>query len=313
MGISARAFLIHSLLFLATVLTLTLAGVQWLNKNPFELENFSLGVGYALLITVFLGAHEFGHYFAAKAHGVETTLPYFLPFPSFLNIAPFGTFGAVIRIKSPLNSRRTLLDIGAAGPIAGFVVSVATLIVGFLTLPPIGYLYAIHPEYAKMASLPAEGLTFGSSALYWVLERTIPPSGSFVPPMNEIYHYPFLCAGWFGLFVTGLNLIPVGQLDGGHVAYALFNERYHRIGQSFLILLMVLGTLGLLPFFGFAVRAGWTGWLLWAIILAFMMQNSRLRHPALHDDTELTPARIAVGWACIVIFFLTFMPIPVSE
>ena len=136
MALRIKSLIVHLSLFFATFVTVTLAGVQWLNKDPFELANLPYGLEYGCLILLFLSAHEFGHYFAARAHKVETTLPYFLPFPAFLGIAPFGTFGAVIKVKSGLDSRRALFDIGAAGPISGFVVCIVMLVIGFRTLPP---------------------------------------------------------------------------------------------------------------------------------------------------------------------------------
>src|SRR5262249_53972272 len=156
----------------------------------------------------------------------DVTLPFFIPVPPF-TINPFGTMGAVIRIKSPWTSKRSLFDIGIAGPLAGLIVTIIILAVGMATLPGKEYLYTVHPDYRTMAKLPSDGFTLGSSLFFsWV--RHLAPHGAFVPPMNEIYHYPFLCVGWFGLFVTALNLIPVGQLDGGHILYALVGQ--HRQG-----------------------------------------------------------------------------------
>jgi membrane-associated protease RseP (regulator of RpoE activity) len=309
---SVREYLLHTLLFFLSFLTTAIAGVAWLNKNPLELTNFPYGITYGLLILLMLASHEFGHYWAARYHKVDTTLPYFLPFPSFLGLFPFGTLGAVIRIRSRIPSRRTIFDIAAAGPIAGFIVSVGILIYGFLSLPPIEYLFTIHPEYQNMASIPTEGLTFGSTLLYSILSSVFAPAGAFVPPMNEIYHYPYLCVGWFGLFVTAMNLIPVGQLDGGHLSYAMFGNNYHKIAQVSLIALVVLGTAGFLPLIGIPVEFGWTGWLFWALILVFFMRSTRLRRPQLEDETALDARRMMVGWACIIIFLLSFSLTPIT-
>ncbi len=290
-----------------------LAGVQWLNRNPFDLSNISLGLTYAILIMLMLAAHEFGHYFAAKVHKVGATLPFFLPFPSFLLIAPFGTLGAVIRLKTPISSRKVIFDIGAAGPIAGFVVTMAILIIGFRTLPAIEYLYAIHPEYAQMATIPKAGLTFGGTLFYSAVASLFAPSGAFVPPMNEIYHYPFLCVGWFGMFVTALNLIPIAQLDGGHISYAMFGNRYHTIAQSALVGLVLIGSLGLLPYLNIPFEYGWPGWLFWALILIFFLRSPRLRRAPVEDETPLDGWRMAIGWLCVIIFIGSFSLSPFLE
>jgi membrane-associated protease RseP (regulator of RpoE activity) len=312
MPITFRSLVIHGSLFVLTFLTVTLAGVQWMNISPFALEHFALGLPYGILITGFLFSHEMGHYLMARYHRVSSTLPYFLPFPAFLGLQPFGTFGAVIRISSPITSRKALFDIGVAGPIAGFAVSLVTLIVGFRMLPPLEYLYSIHPEYMAMPSIPETGMRFGESALYMLLAKTLPPAGAFVPPMNEMYHYPFLCAGWFGLFVTAMNLLPVGQLDGGHIARVLFPRTYHRIGQATLLLLMVLGTVGALPLIGIETGFGWLGWLFWALVLALLLSRGRFATQELPDE-EIGVWRVALGWLCVVILFLSFIPVPIIE
>ena len=192
---------------------------------------------YSILLLAVLGSHELGHYLAARIHNVESTLPYFLPFPPHYGLMPFGTLGAVIRIRSEIRTRRALFDIGVSGPIAGFTTTLVILAIGFATLPNMEYLYGIHPQYRTMTSLPTGGLTFGSSLGYSIMAFLFAPTGAFVPPMNEIYHYPFLCVGWFGLFLTALNLIPVAQLDGGHILKASIGNRAHPIEVAALILL----------------------------------------------------------------------------
>jgi membrane-associated protease RseP (regulator of RpoE activity) len=290
----------------------TFAGVQWLNKDPFELDSFSLGLTYGWLIIAFLGAHEMGHYIAARIHGVETTLPFFIPFPPFFGFMPFGTLGAVIRIKSELRDRKTLFDVGSAGPISGFIVCVLIMIWGMTHLPSIEYLYSIHPEYRTLAQLPTEGLTFGKPLLYKTMEMLAAPSSSFLPPMNEVYHYPFLCVGWFGAFVTALNLLPVGQLDGGHVAYAMFGSVSHRLSQAVLVVLVLLGTAGIFPLLGIQFAYGWAGWLMWSVVLAVLLRSKRFRHPPLDDIQELGTIRECIGWLCWLIFIVSFTIVPVS-
>jgi membrane-associated protease RseP (regulator of RpoE activity) len=306
-----KSYLLHSGLFFLTFLTTALAGVQWLNKNFLELNNFPDGIPYALLILFMLASHEFGHYTAARLHHVKATLPYFIPFPSFFGlIIPFGTLGAVIKLQSPVPSRKVLFDIGAAGPIAGFVASMIILAVGFRTLPSIDYLYSIHPEYAQMSSIPETGLTFGRTLFFSLFAWLFAPAGAFIPPMNEIYHYPFLCVGWFGMLVTAMNLLPIGQLDGGHISYAMFGRRYHVIAQTALIFLIVAGTAGFLPLFNIPFAYGWTGWLFWALILAFFMRRYALNRPPVPDETPLDGVRVALGWLSILILIGSFSLTP---
>jgi membrane-associated protease RseP (regulator of RpoE activity) len=307
-----KQYTIHAVLFLLTFLTTTLAGVAWLQKDPFELSNFQSGVTYAALILLMLGAHEFGHYFAARYHGVETTLPFFIPFPPLLLINQFGTMGAVIKLRSTIPSRKVLFDIGAAGPIAGFVVTAAILAVGFRTLPSQEYLYSIHPEYALLPAIPEGGLSFGDTLFLAVFRQLFAPAGAFIPPLNEIYHYPLLCVGWFGMLVTAMNLIPIGQLDGGHISYALFGNLYHTIAQIFLVLLVALGLAGLLPAIGIEFHYGWFGWFIWAMILIFMIRTFRMHRSPLDDNTPLDPVRKALGWFCILIFVGCFSLVPIT-
>lgn len=308
-----RTIAVHVGLFLLTFLTATFAGVAWLNRDPLELANFPAGLLYAVLILVMLLSHEMGHYLAARHHGVDATLPYFIPFPSFFfGIFPFGTLGAVIQLRSPVQNRRALLDIGVAGPIAGFVVSVLYLVIGFLTLPPIEYLYTIHPEYVGLHQIPAEGLTFGKTLLYAGLEVMLPAPGAFVPPMNEIYHYPFLCVGWFGLFVTAMNLIPVGQLDGGHIMRAMFGGKALWIGRGVMIVMAVFGALGFLPLLGMTDEWGWSGWLFWALVLFFMFERRRRGTMLLPDETPLDQGRTLLGWVAVWMLVVGFSLAPFS-
>ena len=307
------SILLHVGLFLFTFFTTTIAGVQWLNLDPYDLNNFSTGIPFSASILFILSCHEFGHYFAARHHGVDTTLPFFLPFPSigeFSMLNPFGTLGAVIRLRSGLYSRRMLFDIGSAGPLAGFIVGLAILITGFLTLPAKEYLYTIHPEYAQLTQIPEGGWTFGHTLIYDGVGALFAPAGAFIPPMNELYHYPFLCVGWFGLLVTAINLIPVGQLDGGHIVYAMFGTGYHRIAQTALVLLTLFGLAGFLPLLGVPFAYGYTGWLFWAFLLIFFNRILKLNRQPLADETPLDARRMAFGWACILIFIGSFSVTP---
>jgi membrane-associated protease RseP (regulator of RpoE activity) len=325
--------LFHFGLFLLTFFTTTIAGVLWLNLDPFELSNFYLGIPYSASILFILSCHEFGHYFASRYHNVEATLPYFIPFPPvpellqlFLN---FGTFGAVIRTKSVIPSKKALFDIGAAGPIAGFIASLLVLVYGLTHLPSREFIIAIHPDYnfVKNASASAQGmqLIFGNTILFSGLKDILTnPSIHFVPPMSEIYHYPFLCAGWFGLFVTALNLIPIGQFDGGHIIYAMFGNFHKIIARSSLYALLLLSAPALsdtllrmlfelvykrdigqiVPF----AQYSWSAWFVWALIAIYVV---KLYHPSVTDEEPLDAKRMAIGWICMVIFIVSFSLNPI--
>jgi membrane-associated protease RseP (regulator of RpoE activity) len=310
-------YYLHITLFILTVFTTTLAGVFWLNKEPFNLDNFRYGLPYAISILAILSAHEFGHYFAARFHGVSTTLPFYIPFPPFIpwgsmgviQLNPFGTMGAVIRIRTPLQSKKVLFDVGIAGPLAGLVVTFVVLAYGIISMPDIDYLYSIHPEYLYRGGIPTDGLTFGNSLFFWGMMKFASLRG-FVPPMNEIYHYPYLCAGWFGLFVTALNLLPVGQLDGGHILYALIGDKQKYAAWFFFSLLVLFGLASALPLLGFKVQIGTTGWILWAFILYFLI---KVEHPPIYDIEPLGRGRVILGWLTMIFFLFIFPPVPMFE
>lgn len=316
-------FLINIVLFILTFFTASVAGVQWIGKDPFELENLQYGFQYAFAILFVLGTHEFGHYFAARFHNVKVTLPFFLPFPPLLFFINFGTLGAVIRTRSVVPSRKAMFDIGIAGPLAGFVACLLVLAYGFLTLPGPEFILAIHPNYDfAINALPdSQGLPleFGQTILFSALSTLLTDPSQFVPPMSEIYHYPFLCVGWFGLFVTAMNLIPIGQFDGGHIVYTMFGDKHQRIARIAFYSLLVLGvpsvldsilrTVGsyvmdhppgqIIPF----AQYSWSGWFLWAMISYYLV---KLYHPPVPDETPLDPIRMQIGWFSIVIFILCF-------
>jgi hypothetical protein len=323
---------VHVLLFIATFASAMMAGTAWIGQNPLEITNWLYGFTYAALLMAFLTAHEFGHYIAARIHKVDATLPYFIPLPiPFASM--FGTLGAYIRTRGMIPNRKALFDIGVAGPIAGFIVCLAILIIGLITLPSAEYLYSIHPEYRVYGTqIPEWGIYFGDTLLLPFLAKIFAPQGAFLPPLNEIYHYPFLCVGWFGMFVTSLNLLPMGQLDGGHIIYAMFGEQQRRISRiawwlmlslglgSFLgwfyeqivvespneiytaIQMMVVPGLLWLKMHAGWVYNGWSGWIFWAIITRFFM---KLNHPEIKGE-NLGIGRMLVGWAAIIIFILTF-------
>ncbi len=307
-----QKYWLHIILFLATLFTTTVAGYEWVRgfSNKTEFSELIYGLPYSLSILFVLGSHEFGHYFAAKIHKVKATLPFFIPFPSIFGFLNFGTLGAVIKIKSPIPSKKALFDIGVAGPIAGFIASVILIMYGFTHLPGKEYLLWIHPDY----DLPTYGknglaLVFGDSLLFSFLREVFTSSKDFVPPMSEIYHYPYLCVGWFGFFVTAMNLIPVGQLDGGHIIYALFGEKkQYAISSVAMIFLIVFGVLGILiTYLSLPLNIGWSGWLFWAVILFFVI---KVKHPPIYDDALLDRKRRIIGYLTIAIFIVCFIPAP---
>lgn len=305
---TTKQIITHSTLFIVTFFTTTVAGVSWLNLDPFDLNNFTAGLPYSLSILFILTCHEFGHYFAARYHGVSATLPYYIPSPSLPGFLNFGTFGAVIRTKSPIPSKRVMFDIGVAGPIAGFVATVGVLLYGFTHLPGKEFILQIHPDYFMGIQQQGVALEFGSSILYKFFSLTLTdPTREFIPPMTEMYHYPYLITGWFGLFVTAMNLIPVGQLDGGHLSYAMFGERHKIISRIAFGILLAMGIIGWLPEFGVDNAYGWSGWLFWALILFFFV---KLYHPPVDDETALDPNRQLLGWVTFGILILSFTPMP---
>lgn len=247
---------LHALLFLITLATTVHAGGILVGR-VLAYEDLGAwwfvpdGLRFAVSLLLFLSVHEFGHYFAARAHGVDVSLPYYIPLP-FVGI---GTLGAVIRIRQPVPSLKVLFDIGAAGPLAGFVAALGLLIFAFATLPPPEMVFdlpgheALKQHVEQFGTYPdvrpeSEGeitLVVGRTLLYVILSQFVADA----PPMYELYHYPLLFAGWLGLFFTALNLLPVGQLDGGHILYALFGRKWHgRLARMFVTLLLVSGAIG---------------------------------------------------------------------
>lgn len=271
----------HVLLFAATFATATVANayVQGIDLGANPLGVLA-GLPYAITLMAILLAHEFGHYLLARAHAVDTTLPFFIPAPPSLFF--IGTFGAFIRMRSLPRSRQALFDIGAAGPWVGIAVAVPALIVGLRL-----------SEVKLTGGSDDVGMYLGDSLLFrgltWLALGT---SGDDV----TIVLHPIALAGWLGLLVTAINLMPVGQLDGGHVVYAALGERWHHwISLGTVAALLVLGVSGV------------SSWLFWAALLAAL----GLRHPRLPDpDTGLGRRRRWGAVATLLLFVLTFMPEP---
>jgi membrane-associated protease RseP (regulator of RpoE activity) len=321
---------LHILLFVATLFCTTWAGTFWLGK-PADMHGgaaafigeLKAGLPFSLSLLAFLSVHEFGHYFSTIAHRIRATLPYYIPVPPLPFMLNIGTMGAVIKIREPFPDEESLLDTGAAGPLAGFVVACGLLIYGCLNLPPAEYIFSIHPEYLANGAVPypppPETLYLGKNLLFILIEAIFAPKG--LPPMSEMYHYPYLFAGWLGCLVTSLNLLPVGQLDGGHVVYALFGRRGHeRSARVFLIFITILGfpsfSAGIAELFTPGAAASlpplllqwsWPGWMLWAFILTRFLGT---RHPSIRHPHRLSKRRRIAGWLCIAVFVLTFTPVP---
>lgn len=296
----------HIALFLITFTIVFITGAATIiNREITGLWDWWIGFQYAFALMAILTAHEFGHYFAARYHGLKVTLPYFLPgilippwiIPGFggTTIMP-GTFGAFIRIKSPIETRKQLMDVGAAGPIAGFVVCLIVLILGFVFIPPNDYAYQF---YDVMSLYDGQPVThFGSSLLFSTLGALLAPDK--LPAMYDIVHYPLLFAGWFGLLVTALNLLPIGQLDGGHVLYSLLGRKQKYVAVTAFAFILFIA-------FFYDIKS----WFIWAILIIFII---RIKHPPVVDeDTPLDRKRILVGIIAIIIFILCFIPAPIYD
>jgi membrane-associated protease RseP (regulator of RpoE activity) len=270
--------LINVVLFLATLVTTVWAGAlhQGVNllNDPHE---FMVGVPYASALLAILGAHEFGHYFTARWHGVDVTLPYFIPVPMGL-----GTLGAFIQIKSLIKSRRAVFDIGIAGPLAGLLVALPTLYFGLRGVAPIG------------DGADTMGVHAGSSLLLALMYQ-LANGGEL--GVDVIRLSPVAFAGWIGVFITALNLMPVGQLDGGHVAYGLFGQRRARqIGIGAFLAMVGLGLFV------------WPGLLTWALLIALIGGFSHM--PALDDVTPPDSTRFVLGAVALAVLMLTILPLP---
>ena len=271
---------IHLVLFFLTVFTTLLAGALMegakVLENPLELLK---GIPFSFTLMFILGTHEFGHYYYAQKHKVDATLPYFIPAPPFLFL--IGTFGAFIKIKSPIYRKDALLQIGAAGPIAGFVIAVPALIIGLLL-----------SDVVEKSNIQG-ALILGDSILMKILTWITHPK---LMDSQDIMLHPIAFAGWIGLLVTMLNLLPIGQLDGGHVAYAMFGKKQRLIGQIAFIFLIPLSFLSI-------------NWLIWGLLLLILMRS--VKHPPIQDiHIPLSDTDKRIGYICLLIFIVCFIPAP---
>jgi membrane-associated protease RseP (regulator of RpoE activity) len=231
-------------------------------------------LAFSLTLMTILLAHELGHYFACRYYGVDASLPYFLPAPT-----PIGTLGAFIRIRSPIYTRRALFDIGIAGPLAGFAALVPALAIGV--------------AFSKVVPGIAErgDLIFGVPKILRAFEWALFPG----VPSRDIYLHPVARAAWVGILATALNLIPIGQLDGGHILYSFAGHRHKLLSRIFVVALLLLGL-----FYS-------PTWLVWAVILFLFA----LRHPTIFDVTPLDRTRVVLGLTALAIFVLTFTVVPI--
>ena len=264
---------INLLLFIATIFTTLWAGSLHQGGNPFRNPfDLLLGIPFSISILLILGCHELGHYFTCKRFGVDATLPYFLPVPNPL----LGTMGAVIRIRSIIPNRKALMWVGASGPIVGFILAIPVTIIGL-----------------KLSTVTVlkEGIGLGSSIMFWFLSKLVYPH---IPPGYDISLHSVAFAGWIGFFVTAMNLLPLGQLDGGHIIYALFKD-YRKY--------ITMGMIGFLAFLGFS----WPGWWFWvALILILGMRHSRTQD----EIMPLKKREKILALFALSVFILSFIPVP---
>jgi membrane-associated protease RseP (regulator of RpoE activity) len=297
----SERWLLHLALFALTFLTMLMAGAvlagnsvdfgifssasfsENLTNLTNWLGNLIPGLVFASALMAILLIHELGHYFAARKYGIDASPPYFLPAPFWWTF--IGTFGAFIRIRSPIVDRRQLMDVGASGPWAGFVVALICLGVGIVNSTVVQF-----GEPGQILAVGNVEITLGDSLIMVWLRGLLRPEGL-------IQLHPLAFAGWLGMFVTTLNLLPMGQLDGGHVLYAMIGEKQKVVGWVMWYALLAMG-------FQFK------GWWIWAI-LTLALGRGGLAHPSVLDRFRPVPrSRIPMGWATVFLFIITFTPVP---
>lgn len=271
----------NMILFIVTFLCMLAAGAIEAGVDILsDPGGLSKGLPYALSLMAILLTHEMGHYVMSLRHNIAATLPYFIPVPPISSVLNIGTLGAIIRMRSPINTRTALIDIGASGPIVGFVVAFVFTVAGLAMSEPV----------AMEAS--NGDVLLGPSLLFSFLMKMV--AGPLPEGMGLELH-PLAFSGWLGFFITSLNLIPVGQLDGGHILFAMIGDRHHMIGKVLVAVLVVMGL-----YF-------WPGWIIWAVLMLII----GLRHPpVLFREPRLDPRRRAAAAISLLIFVLTFTPAP---
>jgi membrane-associated protease RseP (regulator of RpoE activity) len=307
-----RRPLLHAGLFLATFLTTTAAGALYVHgqtaRESIGIEPIADGLSYSIPLLLILLCHELGHYIVARLHGVDASLPYFIPLPPSFGL---GTMGAVIGMRNVTSDRKKLLDIGAAGPLAGLLVAVPVICYGL--------------AHSHVGPLVAGGQQEGNSLLYALLKRLV--KGAWLPDGHQdVFLHPTAWAGWAGLLVTMLNLLPIGQLDGGHIAVAYFGNRYNQVARR-LHRLLPLGAIAV--FFwvlhllrgeaggnwdqtlGYSIAMGASlPWLVWYVLVAVVRRaGGGVNHPPV-DDVPLPRSRRLLFWLMVAVFVGVFMPVP---
>jgi len=297
-------------LFAATIVTTLGAGALMRGLDPFSFQVVSiagvdipypsrvqwrvlwLGIPFAFPFLGVLLAHEMGHYVAARVHRVRVSLPYFIPFPPYFSI--IGTAGAFIRLKGPIVRRTVLFDVGSAGPFASFALSVPILALGLTLSETIPGRASVTTPFAIEFS--GQLVWLGNGLVTHVLATVFGPGR---PGESMILLHPLALVGWLGLFVTTLNLLPLGQLDGGHILYALEPRRHVLAARGFLLALVPLGFV-------------WWGWWAWAVVV-LVLHRGRVQHPpVILQETTIGGARGVLGWLLIVMFLVTFVPVPMN-
>jgi membrane-associated protease RseP (regulator of RpoE activity) len=286
---------LNALLFFLTIGAAFLVGLDWgagylaagrpgtalidggLKSALRDPQAVGLGLLYAAVLMLILTAHEMGHYLACRRYGISATLPFFIPAPTLI-----GTMGAFIRIRDPITRKRQLFDIGAAGPLAGFIPALPALAVGLA-------LSKIVPALPR-----SEAIIFGEPLIVKLISAAALRGAG---PGYDVILHPVAFAGWVGMLVTALNLFPMGQLDGGHVAYAVFGPKSRRLAQVFLVFFLVMGALF------------WLGWWVWGLLILVL----GIKHPSVWDEpSPLGRGRTITAVVLVVIFVLCFIPAPVK-
>jgi membrane-associated protease RseP (regulator of RpoE activity) len=302
-----QRLLLHAGLFLATILTTTATGALAAHRGE-AIAPIRDGLPYSLPLMLILLCHELGHYIVARLHGVPASLPYFIPLPPGFG---FGTLGAVIGMRRGTTDRKQLIDVGAAGPLAGLAVAIPLLVYGLM-----------HSKVGPLSNGTLEGNSILYATIKWIVK------GAWLPnSQNDVFLHPTARAAWVGLLITMINLLPIGQLDGGHVATAYFGNRYNRFAERLRRLLPV----GAIAVFFWVLHASqreagsaWRlqpgvligvyaalPWLIWFFLVGLMRRmTGGVNHPPV-DDKPLPRSRRALFWLMVVVFVGVFMPVPI--